>query len=74
MAGEAAKTTMLYAKRVHKELTRCRDREECGISIALHDGDDISHLTGTIAGPTDSPYEGGTFLIDIRLPTKRMTI
>nr|CAB3475297.1 unnamed protein product [Digitaria exilis] len=37
----------------------------------VHDGDDdISHLTGTIAGPADSPYEGGTFLIDIRLPSE----
>uniref|UniRef100_K3XQC2 Uncharacterized protein n=1 Tax=Setaria italica TaxID=4555 RepID=K3XQC2_SETIT len=52
-----------------EELTECnRDREVSGVFITLHDGANISHLTGTIAGPADSPYEGGTFTIDIRLP------
>jgi len=61
--------TMVDVSRVQKELTECnRDREVSGVSIALHDGANISHLTGTIAGPADSPYEGGTFVIDIRLP------
>ncbi|CAO1940789.1 unnamed protein product [Urochloa humidicola] len=60
---------MVDVSRVQKELTECnRDREVSGVSIALHDGANISHLTGTIAGPADSPYEGGTFIIDIRLP------
>ncbi|XP_062230157.1 ubiquitin-conjugating enzyme E2 27-like [Phragmites australis] len=60
---------MVDVLRVQKELTECnRDREVSGVSIALHDGANISHLTGTIAGPRDTPYEGGTFLIDIRLP------
>ncbi|KAK8454387.1 hypothetical protein SEVIR_5G441701v4 [Setaria viridis] len=54
---------------VQEELTECnRDREVSGVFITLHDGANISHLTGTIAGPADSPYEGGTFTIDIRLP------
>jgi ubiquitin-conjugating enzyme (huntingtin interacting protein 2) len=57
---------MVDVSRVQKELTECnRDREVSGVSIALHDGANISHLTGTIAGPADSPYEGGTFVIDI---------
>lgn len=60
---------MVDVSRVQKELTECnRDREVSGVSIALHDGANISHLTGTISGPADSPYEGGTFVIDIRLP------
>ncbi|KAL6839942.1 hypothetical protein ACP4OV_029752 [Aristida adscensionis] len=61
---------MVDVSRVQKELTECnRDREASGVSIALRDGATISHLTGTIAGPKDTPYEGGTFLIDIRLPS-----
>ncbi|XP_062207949.1 ubiquitin-conjugating enzyme E2 27-like [Phragmites australis] len=61
---------MVDVSRVQKELTECnRDREVSGVSIALHDGATISHLTGTIAGPRDTPYEGGTFIIDIRLPS-----
>lgn len=60
---------MVDVSRVQKELTECnRDREVSGVSIALHDGSTISHLTGTIAGPQGTPYEGGTFVIDIRLP------
>lgn len=61
---------MVDVSRAQKELTECnRDGEVSGVSIALHDGgSNISHLTGTIAGPVDTPYEGGTFLIDIRLP------
>uniref|UniRef100_A0A6V7QYF4 E2 ubiquitin-conjugating enzyme n=1 Tax=Ananas comosus var. bracteatus TaxID=296719 RepID=A0A6V7QYF4_ANACO len=39
------------------------------VGIALCDGgSDLSHLTGTISGPVATPYEGGTFRIDIRLP------
>ncbi|KAG8078938.1 hypothetical protein GUJ93_ZPchr0007g3387 [Zizania palustris] len=60
---------MADVSRVQKELTECnRDREVSGVSIALHDGSTISHLTGTITGPLGTPYEGGTFLIDIHLP------
>ncbi|GJN16879.1 hypothetical protein PR202_gb03904 [Eleusine coracana subsp. coracana] len=61
---------MVDVSRVQKELRECnRDQEVSGVSIALHDGASISHLTGTIAGPKDTPYEGGTFIIDIRLPS-----
>jgi ubiquitin-conjugating enzyme (huntingtin interacting protein 2) len=61
---------MVDVSRVQKELTECnRGREVSGVSIALRDGASICHLTGTIAGPKDTPYEGGTFVIDIRLPS-----
>ena len=66
---------MVDVSRVQKELTECnRDREVSGVSIALHDGANISHLTGTIAGPADSPYEGGTFVIDIPPATHPHTL
>lgn len=32
------------------------------------DGVDLKHLKGTIAGPPDTPYAGGTFIIDIQIP------
>ncbi|RZS04120.1 hypothetical protein BHM03_00034411 [Ensete ventricosum] len=62
---------MLDVSRVQKELAECnRDTTISGVSIALHDGgSDLSHLSGTISGPVATPYEGGTFQIDIRLPS-----
>ncbi|OAY76235.1 ubiquitin-conjugating enzyme E2 27 isoform X1 [Ananas comosus] len=61
---------MLDVSRVQKELAECnRDQAISGVGIALCDGgSDLSHLTGTISGPVATPYEGGTFRIDIRLP------
>ncbi|OVA17418.1 Ubiquitin-conjugating enzyme [Macleaya cordata] len=59
---------MVDFSRVQKELVECnRDKGISGVSITLH-GDDLSHLSGTITGPVGTPYEGGTFQIDIRLP------
>ncbi|XP_068656652.1 ubiquitin-conjugating enzyme E2 27-like [Aristolochia californica] len=55
--------------RVQKELVECSDRNKAisGVGITIN-GDDLSHFQGTISGPVGTPYEGGTFLIDIRLP------
>ncbi|WOL03740.1 ubiquitin-conjugating enzyme E2 27 isoform X1 [Canna indica] len=62
---------MFDVSRVQKELTECnRDKAISGVSIALYEGgSDLSHLRGTITGPVSTPYEGGTFLIDIQLPS-----
>jgi ubiquitin-protein ligase len=60
---------MVDVSRVQKELTECNHgRQVSGVSIELHNGANISHLIGTITAPANSPYEGGTFTIDIRLP------
>ncbi|KAJ3678240.1 hypothetical protein LUZ60_002043 [Juncus effusus] len=60
---------MLDISRIQKELVECnRDKQISGVSIALQDGShDLTHLVGSISGPVSSPYEGGTFVIDIRL-------
>lgn len=31
--------------------------------------DDLSHLEGRFEGPPDTPYEGGKYCVDIRIPT-----
>lgn len=31
--------------------------------------DDLTHFKGVFKGPPDTPYEGGTFLVDIRIPS-----
>lgn len=33
-------------------------------------GDDLKHWKGTIFGPSDTCYEGGTFIIDITIPNE----
>ncbi|CAA7396322.1 unnamed protein product [Spirodela intermedia] len=64
---------MMDVSRVQKELTECnKDKGVSGVSIELYEGADgrgsLSHLRGTISGPITTPYEGGTFKINIHLP------
>ncbi|MCJ1362445.1 Ubiquitin-conjugating enzyme E2 1 [Acarospora aff. strigata] len=33
-------------------------------------GDDLTHLKGSFKGPPGTPYEGGTYMIDIRIPSE----
>lgn len=59
---------MVDFARVQKELQECnKDINVSGISVNPK-ADNLSHLIGTIPGPTGTPYEGGTFSIDITLP------
>ncbi|KAK4375773.1 hypothetical protein RND71_006450 [Anisodus tanguticus] len=58
---------MVDLARVQKELHECnRDVQVSGINVTLK-GDSLTHLIGTIPGPIGTPYEGGTFKIDITL-------
>ncbi|XP_027124939.2 ubiquitin-conjugating enzyme E2 27 [Coffea arabica] len=59
---------MVDLARVQKELQECnKDVEVSGIRVAPK-ADSLIHLIGTIPGPLGTPYEGGTFNIDITLP------
>ncbi|KAK1422403.1 hypothetical protein QVD17_25500 [Tagetes erecta] len=59
---------MLDFGRVQKELQECnRDINLSGISVNPK-SDNLINLIGTIPGPIGTPYEGGTFKIDIDLP------
>lgn len=60
--------TMESSSRLLKELREIESDKRSGVSVELVDGK-LTHLTGTLTGPESSPYEGGTFRIDIRLPS-----
>ena len=53
--------------RVKKELKDLRKDKNCGVEAEMV-GDDLGHLVGTLQGPEDSPYEGGVFKVDIKIP------
>ncbi|KAJ7957201.1 putative Ubiquitin-conjugating enzyme E2 [Quillaja saponaria] len=59
---------MIDFARVQKELQECsKDVEESGIKVSPK-SDNLALLIGSIPGPIGTPYEGGTFQIDITLP------
>ncbi|AOW02150.1 ubiquitin-conjugating enzyme/RWD-like protein [Yarrowia lipolytica] len=54
-------------KRISKETERLVKEPVPGISAAPHD-DNLRYFDVTIDGPTSSPYEGGTFKLELFLP------
>ncbi|KAK4488957.1 hypothetical protein RD792_004748 [Penstemon davidsonii] len=60
---------MVDFARVQKELQECnRDFGVSGIKVIPKSEANLTQLLGTIPGPLGTPYEGGTFNIDINLP------
>ena len=59
----------MASKRIEKEFKDlCENPPEAGISAGLVNPKDLTHLTATIVGPKGSPYEGGMFFLDIKIP------
>lgn len=36
--------------------------------VEPYNGTDLTHLKGTLTGPPDTPYAGGKFVVDIKIP------
>ncbi|GAV01272.1 hypothetical protein RvY_12009-1 [Ramazzottius varieornatus] len=49
------------------EVAKASDAEKGIVSLEAKDGR-LDHLTGVIKGPPSSPYEGGTYVLDIKIP------
>merc|ERR1711934_264772 len=63
----SAVSSMPDKTRLQKELKDIlMGAEESGVSAEVVD-DDLSHWKGTLKGPEGTPYEGGEFIVDIRL-------
>jgi ubiquitin-conjugating enzyme (huntingtin interacting protein 2) len=51
--------------RIQKEFQELQKSKEMVIIMV---GQDLFHWKGTIGGPSDTPYDGGKFTIDIKIP------
>lgn len=54
-------------KREFKEVIKSEEVAKCAIKLELID-DNYTELKGEIAGPPDTPYEGGNFVLAIKVP------
>ncbi len=62
--GDIAKQRI---QREFKEVLKSEEVQKSGVHLELV-GDDLTDLVGTIAGPVDSPYAGGTYKLEIKIP------
>jgi ubiquitin-conjugating enzyme (huntingtin interacting protein 2) len=58
------------ARRVAKEIADIHNDKISKITIEPASGDDLTHLKGSFEGPGQTPYEGGKYIIDIRIPNE----
>jgi ubiquitin-conjugating enzyme (huntingtin interacting protein 2) len=68
-----AETAMDNNSRIMKELKELQDAKKNtkGPTVeAQMVGNDLRHWKGTIFGPADTPYTGGTFIVDIEIPSE----
>ncbi|KAK7050540.1 ubiquitin-conjugating enzyme E2-24 kDa [Favolaschia claudopus] len=54
-------------RRVNKEIADCKNDKTSNIRIDLVDSSPF-HLIGSFPGPSDTPYAGGLFKVDIVIP------
>ncbi|TGZ52317.1 Ubiquitin-conjugating enzyme E2-22 kDa [Temnothorax longispinosus] len=54
-------------KREFKEVIKSEEIAKCAIKVELVN-DSLTELKGEIAGPPDTPYEGGNFVLEIKVP------
>lgn len=59
---------MSRAKRIMKEMQAVKDDPEAHITLEFVSESDIHHLKGSFLGPPGTPYENGTFIVDIEVP------
>ncbi|XP_045464577.1 ubiquitin-conjugating enzyme E2-22 kDa isoform X1 [Harmonia axyridis] len=64
---EMANIAAQRIKREFKEVIKSEEVAKCAIRVELLN-DSFTELRGEIAGPPDTPYEGGTFVLEIKVP------
>jgi ubiquitin-conjugating enzyme (huntingtin interacting protein 2) len=58
------------ARRIAKELADIQSDPHSQVTAEPPRDDDLTHLRGSFHGPPGTPYEGGTFLVDIKIPNE----
>jgi len=53
---------------VAKEIADVKADVHSKIIVNMAEGDNLMHLKGKFQGPPATPYEGGTFVIDVQIP------
>ncbi|KAJ5716416.1 hypothetical protein N7493_008327 [Penicillium malachiteum] len=57
-------------RRIGKEMADIHaDTKSQITAVPVNDQEDITHLRGSFPGPPGTPYEGGTYNVDIKIPT-----
>ncbi|KAK9469693.1 P-loop containing nucleoside triphosphate hydrolase protein [Lipomyces arxii] len=59
---------MSRARRVAKEMHDVQKDPQAGIKLEFVSEEDLSHLKGYFLGPPGTPYEGGHYQVDIKIP------
>eukprot|EP00096_Caligus_rogercresseyi_P014090 TRINITY_DN6621_c0_g1_i1.p1 TRINITY_DN6621_c0_g1~~TRINITY_DN6621_c0_g1_i1.p1 ORF type:complete len:201 (-),score=63.90 TRINITY_DN6621_c0_g1_i1:411-1013(-) len=54
-------------QREFREVVKSEEVTQSGVHLSLVN-DDLTNLSGTILGPPDTPYEGGTYKLEISIP------
>lgn len=57
-------------RRIAKELSDIQADAESKILAESANGSDLTHLLASFPGPPDTPYEGGTYIVDIKIPNE----
>ena len=59
------------SRRVAKEIVDIHSDRSSNITAdPVGNGEDLTHLKGRFRGPPGTPYEGGTYVVDIRIPNE----
>jgi ubiquitin-conjugating enzyme E2 D/E len=68
MASASSKYSVQTLKRIQRELEKIREDTPPNVSAGPIDDSDITRWAATIIGPTESPFEGGIFRMEIIFP------
>jgi hypothetical protein len=60
----------MMAARMQRELAQLTSAPPPGVAAWPADGASLQRLTAQLDGPRGSPYEGGVFVLEVRIPDR----